>query len=68
MTARNKFPMPFLMDAEDAAERTLSGIAKGRVRVAYPLPLYLMARLVGGLPPALRHALFNRLPAKQALD
>jgi short-subunit dehydrogenase len=68
MTARNQFPMPFLMDADDAARRTLDGIAKGRVRVAYPLPLYLMARLVGGLPPALRHAMFNRLPAKQALD
>jgi short-subunit dehydrogenase len=68
MTARNDFPMPFLMDAADAARRTLDGIARGRVRVAYPLPLYLAARLVGGLPPALRHAMFNRLPAKRALD
>jgi short-subunit dehydrogenase len=68
MTARNDFPMPFLMDAADAAQRTLSGIARGRVRVAYPLPLYLAARLVGALPPALRHAMFNRLPEKGALD
>jgi len=68
MTARNPFPRPFLMDAEDAARRTLKGIAAGRVRVAYPWPTYLMARLVGGLPPALRHALFNRVPAKPALD
>jgi NAD(P)-dependent dehydrogenase (short-subunit alcohol dehydrogenase family) len=68
MTAVNPFPMPFLMDAAEAARRTLAGIAAGRVRVAYPLPLYLAARLVGGLPPALRHALFNRLPAKPALD
>lgn len=68
MTARNPFPMPLLMEAEDAARRTLRGIAAGRVRVAYPLPLYLMARLVGGLPPALRRALFSRLPAKPALD
>jgi short-subunit dehydrogenase len=64
MTARNPFPMPFLMDAEDAARRTLGGIAKGRVRVAYPLPLYLMSRLAGALPPGLRNALFTRLPAK----
>ncbi|MGG5817302.1 SDR family NAD(P)-dependent oxidoreductase [Falsiroseomonas sp. HW251] len=68
MTARNAFPMPFLMDSDDAARRTYAGIAKGRLRVVYPLPLYLMARLVGGLPPALLHALFNRMPAKQALD
>ena len=68
MTAANPFPMPFLMEAGEAARRTLAGIAAGRVRVAYPLPLYLAARAVGGLPPALRHALFNRLPAKPALD
>jgi NAD(P)-dependent dehydrogenase (short-subunit alcohol dehydrogenase family) len=66
MTARNRFPMPLLMDAEDAARRTLSGIAAGRVRVAYPWPLYLAARLVGGLPPGLRAALLNPWPAKSA--
>jgi NAD(P)-dependent dehydrogenase (short-subunit alcohol dehydrogenase family) len=68
MTARNAFPMPFLMDAEDAARRSLSGIARGRVRVVYPLPLYFVARLVGALPVAWRNALFTRLPAKQALE
>jgi short-subunit dehydrogenase len=68
MTARNPFPMPFLMDAEDAARRTLAGIAKGRVRVVYPWPLYLAARCVGALPPGWRNALFARLPAKPALD
>jgi NAD(P)-dependent dehydrogenase (short-subunit alcohol dehydrogenase family) len=47
MTAQNPFPMPFLMDAEEAARRTLAGIAAGRVRVAYPWPTYLGARLAG---------------------
>ena len=68
MTAQNPFPMPFLMTAEDAAARTLRGLAGGAVRIAYPLPLYLMARIAGGMPPSWRNALFNRLPAKQALD
>ena len=68
MTARNAYPMPFLMDAEEAARRSLSGIARGRVRVVYPLPLYLAARVVGALPVAWRNALFTRLPAKQALE
>ena len=53
---------------EDAAARTLRGLARGAVRIAYPLPLYLMARIAGGMPPSWRNALFNRLPAKQALD
>ena len=64
MTERNRFPMPLLMDAERAALLTLGGIARGRVRIAYPWPLYLGARLAGALPPALRAALFLRLPGK----
>lgn len=66
MTARNRFPMPFLMDAGEAARRSLDGIARGRVRIAYPWPLYLAARLAGAVPPGLRAALFTRLPAKDA--
>lgn len=69
MTARNAFPMPFLMDAEEAARRTLAGIARGRVRIAYPWPTYAMARIVGALPPSFRAWFFGRLPAKgQASD
>ena len=64
MTAGNRFPMPFLMDAEEAARRTLAGIAAGRTRIAYPWPVYWAARAMGALPPGLRAALFNRLPAK----
>lgn len=64
MTARNAFPMPFLMDAEEAARRTLDGIARGRVRIAYPWPTYVMARVAGALPPALRAWIFARAPAK----
>jgi short-subunit dehydrogenase len=66
MTAGNRFPMPLLMDADEAARRTLRGIAAGRVRVAYPWPVYVAARLIGALPPGLRAALFGRLPAKDA--
>ena len=64
MTARNAFPMPLLMEPEEAARRTLAGIAAGRTRIAYPLPLYLAARLAGALPPGPRALVFNRFPAK----
>ena len=64
MTARNSFPMPFLMTPEDAARRTLRGIAAGRLRVAYPLPLYFAARFAGALPPAWRNRIMSTLPAK----
>ncbi len=66
MTARNAFKMPFLMDADEAARRTLDGIARGRTRIAYPLPTYLGARVLGMLPIAARAWIFSRMPAKQA--
>lgn len=64
MTARNPFPMPLLMEPEAAARRILHGIGQGRTRIAFPWPLYMAARMAGALPPALRNALFSRLPAK----
>jgi short-subunit dehydrogenase len=60
MTAPNTFPMPLLMEPEEAARRTLAGIARGRARVVYPWPVYAAARLAGALPPAW----LSRLPAK----
>lgn len=60
MTDRNRFPMPWLMEAGEAARRSLAGIAAGRARIIYPWPLYAIARLVGALPPRLRNALLNR--------
>lgn len=68
MTARNTFPMPLLMDAEEAARRTLDGIARGRVRVAYPWRLYAVARLFGALPPSWLSALMRLFPAKRRKD
>lgn len=66
MTARNAFAMPFLMDADEAARRTLAGIARGKVRVAYPWPTYAGARILGMLPVAARAWVFGRMPAKAA--
>jgi NAD(P)-dependent dehydrogenase (short-subunit alcohol dehydrogenase family) len=66
MTARNSFPMPGLMEPGRAAELTLRGIARGRLRIAYPYGLYLGARLAGALPPGLRALLFRAVPAKDA--
>src|SRR5690242_3989261 len=54
MTDANAFPMPLLMEPAEAARRTLAGIAAGRLRIAYPFPTYLAARLGGALPPGFR--------------
>ena len=64
MTARNAFPMPFLLEPDEAARRTLVGIGRGQVRVAFPWPLYAGARFAGALPPSWQRALLGWAPAK----
>jgi short-subunit dehydrogenase len=53
MTARNRFAMPGLMDADRAAAIILHGLAAGRTRIVFPWWLGLLARSAGLLPPRL---------------
>ena len=53
MTLGNRFPMPMVISAEDAARRTLEGIRRGKTRIAYPFLVYAAARAV---KPFTRHA------------
>jgi short-subunit dehydrogenase len=65
MTAVNDFPMPFLMSAERAARIVKRGLARNRARIAFPLPMYAAAWLLGVLAPALTDPLLTRLPKKR---
>jgi short-subunit dehydrogenase len=64
MTAANDFHMPFLMDAEDAAQIIRRGLARNRGRIAFPLPFYLFTLLGSALPPALTERVMKRFPRK----
>lgn len=64
MTAVNRFPMPFLMDADEAARIVRHGLARNRGRIAFPWPMYLAVRLVAALPGALIDPLLARAPRK----
>jgi short-subunit dehydrogenase len=44
MTAANDFPMPFLMSPEDAARRTIEGLARGKFEIAYPRRFVLLLK------------------------
>jgi NAD(P)-dependent dehydrogenase (short-subunit alcohol dehydrogenase family) len=49
LTANNSFPMPWIMEPDEAARRICDGIARGRAEVVFPLPIMLTmkaARLV----------------------
>jgi short-subunit dehydrogenase len=50
MTAGNKFPMPFLMKADDAARRTIAGLAKGKFEIAYPTRFVAILKVMRVLP------------------
>ena len=65
LTRQNRFKMPMLIDADQAAAIIDRGLASGQARIAFPLPMYLMARLTGMLPASMRDAFLMRQPAKE---
>jgi short-subunit dehydrogenase len=64
LTDVNNFDMPFLMSAEDAAQRIKKGIEKNRARIAFPLPMLILARLVAALPLWFGDRILTRAPKK----
>jgi short-subunit dehydrogenase len=64
MTAPNRFPMPFLISPEEAARRTLAGLAAGHTRIAFPRRTYWLFRLLGAVPRGLMAWASHAVPAK----
>ncbi|MBK1851971.1 SDR family NAD(P)-dependent oxidoreductase [Marinobacter sp. 1-4A] len=62
LTDRNDFPMPFLVTAEDAAERIVSGLAKGHNEIAFPKRFTWILKCLGALP----QSLIDRMAASMA--
>jgi short-subunit dehydrogenase len=60
MTARNRFPMPFLLEPEDAAARITRGLATGRFEVTFPWQLAYPLKFLRILPSRLFFALVSR--------
>jgi short-subunit dehydrogenase len=64
MTFDNRFPMPFLWDADRAALRIVRGLARNQGRIAFPWPMYLGVRTLQLLPQRLLEGLMARIPRK----
>lgn len=64
LTDVNTFPMPFMIDAETAAQHILRGLAANRARIAFPWQMHLLARLVAALPLWLGDFILARAPKK----
>ena len=63
MTAPNDFPMPFLMQAPEAARLTIEGLKRRRFEISYPWRFVLIMKLARLLP----YPLFFRLIRKSIL-
>ncbi|MBN66278.1 MAG: short-chain dehydrogenase [Rickettsiales bacterium] len=68
MTDKNDFPMPLLLEAEEAAFRIKNALEEEKLRIAFPLGLYWMAQLAMCIPRPLRNYIFTRMPAKTPID
>lgn len=64
MTDVNDFPMPFLLEADRAAEIIKKGLARNCSRIAFPWQLYVPLWLLSCLSTTLTDRLFANLPAK----
>ena len=60
MTSKNDFTMPFLMSPQDAARRTIEGLAAGKFEVAYPTRFVVILKIVRLLPYSLYFWLIKR--------
>jgi NAD(P)-dependent dehydrogenase (short-subunit alcohol dehydrogenase family) len=49
----NPFPMPFIIEAEDAARRIANGLAKGKTHISFPKRFSFLLRAINWLPRGL---------------
>ncbi len=64
ITDKNTCPMPFFMEAPQAAEIIAKGIAKNKGIIAFPWPLRFSAWLMSCLPNVLSDLIYGNLPKK----
>jgi len=64
MTEKNKFKMPFLMTAAEAARTIIDGIERGKRVVEFPLPMSLLTRFGRHVPNAIWDSVTGRSPVK----
>jgi NAD(P)-dependent dehydrogenase (short-subunit alcohol dehydrogenase family) len=65
LTAKNRFPMPLLMQEGEAARRIVGGLEGDRFEIAFPRRLAFVMKAIAMLPYPLYFALTRRLAARR---
>ena len=50
LTAGNSFPMPFIIEADQAARSICDGLEQGRAEIVFPLPMAVLMKIARLLP------------------
>ncbi|MGD8177100.1 SDR family NAD(P)-dependent oxidoreductase [Marinimicrobium sp. ARAG 43.8] len=61
LTDRNDFEMPFLQEAEAAADYIADGMARGRNVIQFPWQLVWLMRVIGWLPKSVQTHLLKKM-------
>ncbi len=61
LTESNSFPMPFLIDADEAAESICSGLQRGQMEIVFPLQMAALMKVARVLPIRLWTKVFGRV-------
>lgn len=61
MTEDNEFPMPFIIDADEAARAVADGLERRRTEIVFPLPMAATMKLARLVPVGLWGALTSRM-------
>ena len=64
MTARNPYPMPFMLEADEAARRIARAIERRQRFCVVPWPMAIVGSVLRAMPRPVYDALFARAPRK----
>ncbi|MEO8376356.1 MAG: SDR family NAD(P)-dependent oxidoreductase [Candidatus Sumerlaeota bacterium] len=64
LTDKNDFPMPFLMEVDDAAKVIANGVAKKKSEIAFPFPFIAMMKLMSWLPDSVYTSIMSKKMAR----
>jgi short-subunit dehydrogenase len=60
LTAGNAFPMPFMIEADEAARSICNGLERGRMEIVFPLPMAVLMKFARFIPVRLWTAVMSR--------